>query len=190
MTPIIGRRNETRGTILTGWAVLVAGTLVVGSLVLVLAARVTGYGVLRHEASVAVETRAIRFEDRADGVLAIYDAGASEPFELIEPGKPGFVRGSTRALRYGRRMNKAPDDTPFELVRWADGRFSLRDPADGHEIALEAFGHTNAEEFRRLMTLARAPTRAPIATPAATLAPTPARQAANVAIDVAKGAKP
>ena len=159
MTPISGRRSQANKTILTGWAVVIGGALIVGSLVLVLTARATGYGVLRHETSVQVETRAIRFEDRADGSLAIYDAGATEPFETIEADKPGFIRGTMRALRHGRRVNKAAEGTPFELVRWADGRFSLRDPADGREIALEAFGHTNAGEFRRLMTLARAPER-------------------------------
>jgi len=142
-----------KGDIITRWGVYSVGLVLVTVVGLVLAARATGYGVMRLEASHPVQTRAVLFEDRADGTLAIFDAGGTEPFEIIAPDKSGFIRGSLRALKQFRRVNRAGPEVPFELIRWADGRFSLRDPADGREIALEAFGPTNAAEYQRLLTM-------------------------------------
>lgn len=138
-------------TILTGWAVLVMGLLTVTSVVLVMTARATNFGVMRVEPSQAIEVRAVRFEERSDSTIAVYDAGATQPFHLIAPDQSGFIRGTMKALQHFRRVNRADPSTPFELVRWADGRFSLRDTADGREIALEAFGPSNAADFRRVL---------------------------------------
>ncbi|NJM55110.1 MAG: hypothetical protein HC841_03595 [Verrucomicrobiae bacterium] len=78
-----------KGDIITRWGVWAVGLVLVTALGLVLTARATGYGVMRLEASRPVEMRAVLFEDRADGTLAIYDAGGKEPFEVIAPEKSG-----------------------------------------------------------------------------------------------------
>jgi putative photosynthetic complex assembly protein len=150
---VCDRARIRKTDVLTSRAIVPMLALMVISLTLVMLARATNFGVLRHAPSVAVETRAILFEDREDGSLAIYDAGASRPFEVIPKDGSGFVHGTMRALKHGRRVNQASPSTPFELVRWADGRFSLRDTKDGREIALEAFGPTNAAAFRRILEL-------------------------------------
>lgn len=155
-SPTLKAARQRRADILTWRAVATLAILTVVPLVLVMWARATDYGVMQVTASVPVQVRAVRFEDRDDGTLAIFDAGASRPFEVIAKDQSGFVRGTMRALKHGRRVNKADQTVPFELVRWADGRFSLRDSADGREIALEAFGPTNAAEFRRILSLAGA----------------------------------
>jgi hypothetical protein len=41
------------------------------------------------------------------------------------------------------------------LIRWADGRLSLRDPQTSRELALEPFGPTNTDVFKRLLTVNR-----------------------------------
>jgi putative photosynthetic complex assembly protein len=148
----MARTADTKDQI-PSWAIALIFLIMTLAVGLVLTARATNFGVMRHEPSTPVEIRSVLFQDRDDGTLAVYDKGAKEPFLVIPKDGYGFVRGTMRALRHGRRINQASPDTPFELVRWADGRFSLRDPADGREIALEAFGPSNAAEYRRLMAL-------------------------------------
>lgn len=153
-------RPQPKRIILTGWAVIVGGALMAGSLLYVMAFRALDAEVLKPVPSISIESRKLRFEERPDGTLAIYDAAAgaaAAAFHVIAPEKSGFIRGTMRALHHGRRINRASDTTPFELIRWADGRLSLTDTADGREIALEAFGPTNAAEFSKLLALGRSP---------------------------------
>ena len=105
------------------------------------------------DTSVAVQTRHLLFQDRADGSIAVLDAGTTEPFEILAPQTNGFLRGTLRGLARARKLAHESAQVPFELTRWADGRLSLRDPATAREIALEPFGPTNTEAFKRLLTL-------------------------------------
>ncbi len=97
---------------------------------------------------------ALRFRDRPDGGVAVYEAGASAasgPVALFERGEGGFVRGVLRALTRGREARGIGREQPFRLVRRRDGALVLEDPATDQKIVLQAFGPTNVESFERLL---------------------------------------
>lgn len=134
-------------------AILFMGIFMVFALVFVSTQRMVGSAPVNVTAAAPVETRALRFQDRADGSIAILDAGAAEPFEIIAPQTNGFLRGTLRGMARARKLSHASAEPPFELTRWADGRLSLRDPETAREINLEPFGPTNTAVFKRLLTL-------------------------------------
>ncbi len=115
------------------------------------AARLTGVGTTGNPTSEALERLALRFEDRPDGSVAIYDADQGRMVELLEPGTNGFIRSVVRGLARERRLKGIGPEPAFELVRWADGRLSIDDPTTGRTIELGAFGPTNASAFAQLM---------------------------------------
>ena len=60
------------------------------------------------------------------------------------------MRATLRGLAQERRRSGIGDTTPFLLTRWSDGRMSLDDATTGRDVALEAFGETNADAFTKL----------------------------------------
>ncbi len=132
-------------------ALLGAGSLVVGSLLLVGVARLTGYRPAQPDATAIVESRDLRFEDRADGAVLIYSAPADRLVDTLPPGTNGFVRGVLRGLVRERRADRIGAEPPFRLTRWADGRLSLDDPSTGRHVDLEVFGPTNAGAFADIL---------------------------------------
>jgi putative photosynthetic complex assembly protein len=137
-------------TIPSGLLFAMAG-LVLASLLAVAAVRWSGVSIHAPDASAAV-TRSLRFEDRADGSVAVLDAASGREIERVQ-GEAGFLRGALRALTRERRMRELGPEAAFELIGRADGRLTLRDPATGVRIDLESFGPTNAATFARLLTL-------------------------------------
>jgi len=132
--------------------VLVGAALLLGFVLLSAATvRVTGIGREGAPTSAAVESRLLRFEDRADGAIVVRDAATGQVSALVEPGTNGFVRGTLRGLARERRQHEINSEPPFRLVHWADGRLSLEDTATGRRIDLEAFGPTNAAAFARFL---------------------------------------
>lgn len=98
----------------------------------------------------AVTQKALRFEDRPDGGIAVIDAATGREFDTVS-GQAGFVRGTLRGLaRERKRMGLGPQQ-PFMLIGRADGRLSLHDPATGRIVDLESFGPVNAGVFARLL---------------------------------------
>ena len=97
-----------------------------------------------------VASRDLRFEDRADGAVLIYDAASATPFEVVQ-GENGFLRGTLRGLARTRRTEGLDSAKPFHLAAWSDGRLTLDDTATGERVELEAFGHTNEAVFARLL---------------------------------------
>lgn len=93
--------------------------------------------------------RLLHFEDRANGDIAVLDAGNGQEITRIQ-GEQGFARGTLRALARERKRRELGPQQPFELVAYADGRLTLRDQATGQRIYLESFGPTNAAIFARL----------------------------------------
>jgi putative photosynthetic complex assembly protein len=75
---------------------------------------------------------------------------------VFAPGTNGFVRGALRGLVRERKRRLIGPETPFLLVRRGDGRLQLEDRATGAVVDLAAFGPSNIEPFRRLMSLERA----------------------------------
>ncbi len=98
----------------------------------------------------AVMERDLRFADRADGAILVYQEGVAAPLTVVT-GQAGFLRGTLRALARERRLDRLGADAPFRLSAWADGRLTLDDTATGQRIELEAFGSDNAAVFARLL---------------------------------------
>jgi putative photosynthetic complex assembly protein len=130
---------------------LALAALVLVSLISVAAVRWSGISVHTPDAK-PVATRLLRFEDRSDGGVAVFDASTGRLLENVQ-GEQGFLRGSLRALARERRMRDVGAQPPFELAARADGRLTLMDTATGARIDLESFGPTNAAVFARLLTL-------------------------------------
>ncbi|MBK8211243.1 MAG: phosphonate-binding protein [Rhodospirillales bacterium] len=138
--PVIPRGVLLGAAALLGLALLSAG-----------AGRITGIGTLHLPPADAGESRDLRFEDRADGAVVIYDARAQRAIEVLAPGTNGFIRGVMRGLARERMLRGIGAERPFRLVRDNDNRLLLSDPATGRLIGLDAFGITNAEAFARLL---------------------------------------
>jgi putative photosynthetic complex assembly protein len=134
-------------------AILLVALTISMAVIMVAALRLSGAETTNVTPSTAVQIRQLKFEDRTDGSIAIFDYSTAAPFEVLAPQSNGFLRGVMRGFARGRKLIGAGSATPFELVRWADGRMSLRDPVDGRDVALEPFGPTNMEVFKRLLTL-------------------------------------
>jgi putative photosynthetic complex assembly protein len=134
--------------------VLVAlGALVLVALAAVSAVRLSGVDIHAPDAA-AVTTRALRFEDRPDGSIAVIDATNQQLVTSIT-GQSGFVRGTLRGLARERKRSGLGQEPPFELIGRADGRLTLHDPATGRVVDLESFGPVNAGEFARLLEPSR-----------------------------------
>lgn len=127
------------------------GVLMLAALVAVAAMRLTTPLPDGSAVSPAVNTRALRFEDRADGSIAVLDAERSTVIDTVAPGTNGFLRSAMRGLVRERKRRGLGDEVPFELVAHVDGRLTLLDPGTGRRIDLESFGPTNAGAFARLL---------------------------------------
>ena len=133
-----------------------AATLIGVALLAVIWVRLTGIGFAHQPDAAAVTTRELRFEDRADGAIAVFDARANRLVDVVT-GTSGFLRGTLRALTRERKLERIGPEQPFLLIGRADGRLTLEDPATGHRVDLESFGPTNVEVFARLLNEPGAP---------------------------------
>jgi putative photosynthetic complex assembly protein len=131
-----------------------AGLLVGIAMFSAVGARVTGIGTTRMPEATGVAAAELRFLDRDDGAVVVQDAD-ERIIEVLPPGTNGFARGVLRGLARERRQHHLDSGPPFRLVRWADGRLSLEDPATGRHVNLEAFGPTNAQVFAGLLVAAQ-----------------------------------
>jgi len=126
-------------------------TLVILSILLAGVSRYTGLGSVQVDPANPVETRVLRFEDRSDGSVAVLDASDGRVIEMLAPGTNGFVRGVLRGLVRERKLSGIGSELPFQLVRWDDGRLSLKDTATGRQIELVSFGRTQIETFAKML---------------------------------------
>lgn len=131
--------------------ILGAGLLVAATLVLVTAGPMTPVDPARSGVT-AVQSRDIRFADRADGGVTVTDARSGATVIVLQPGEDHFVRGAMRGLARDRRMEGGGAEAPFRLTRWADGRLTLEDMATGRLVEMTAFGATNADAFLRFLS--------------------------------------
>jgi len=140
-------------------ALPIAGALVIFALGATALARVTQLppsaspALVRAEKGVTpLRSRDLRFTDRADGAVVIFDTNANRIASVVEPGQEtGFIRGVMRGLARERRMNGIGNTPPFRLTLWRDGQLSLVDTATGRDIQLDAFGGTNRAAFAALL---------------------------------------
>ena len=110
--------------------------MVVVSLLSVATVRLTGNGPDQRRAALgepsAPVERPLRFEDRANGAVAVIDPRTGEKVAAFE-GEQGFVRGALRALARHRKARGIGSEEPFELQVKPDGALTLLDPATGAE---------------------------------------------------------
>jgi len=134
---------------------LIGAGLVVGfALLAVIGGQQFDVGVVKNpEAAVAME-RSLRFEDRENGALLVFEAPDDKLVFTIEPGtNSGFVRGVLRGFARERHRSGVGIEPPFLLSALTDGRLFLEDPETGRRVPLDGFGQTNAAAFARLLVV-------------------------------------
>lgn len=127
--------------------------LVLLALAVVTTARVTRVGTpspADPSADVAAQ-RDLRFEDRQDGSIVVYDSNSGRLVSTIAPGSNNFMRGTLRALVRERHLDSIGREQPFRLTARRDGHLLLTDPATARTIDLGSFGPTNATAFAQLL---------------------------------------
>jgi putative photosynthetic complex assembly protein len=129
---------------------IAALALVSFSLVVVALGRQSDVGTLHMPARQSVATLFLRFEDQADGAVAIRDALNGDLVYTVAPGTNGFIRGTLRGLVRERKRVDVGQSIPFTLIRWSDGTLSIDDSATGRRVNLDAFGAANAQAFAQL----------------------------------------
>jgi putative photosynthetic complex assembly protein len=148
-------RGETfpRGALLGGGGVLFfTMAMVFGTRAGLLPARPTAPEARTAAHVAVVATRELRFADRADGALLVYDTQTEAPALILAPGSnSGFIRGVMRGLMRERKLHEATREAPLTLTQWADGALTLRDEATGRIIELGSFGSTNRASFAQLL---------------------------------------
>lgn len=143
--------NELADKPLPRGALVGAATLVGSALALAILVRVSGADISSMPALAPIAVSYLRFADRADGAVTVYDSRRNELVQVLPAGTNGFVRATLRIFAHQRRSAGIDASVPFELAAGADGRLVLRDPATGQKIDLEAFGPTNAAVFAGFM---------------------------------------
>ena len=153
-----GEHHSPPSSLLLGIGVLLAGTML-----LIALARSSNVGLLSAQqvepgaqAAAPREAATLRFIDRADGAVVVERASDSAQVAVLGADGTGFIRGVLRGLARERRMRGIDAQPPFELVRWSDGRLTLKDTATGRLIDLGAFGPTNLDAFAQLLAAASA----------------------------------
>ena len=137
------------------WRPIVPGVLAAALLTLSIAwiglTRLQAPVPITSEPSSAVAVRNLRFQDQADGGIVVTDADTGLRVTTIAPRTGEFIRITMRGLAHARKRSDADQSVPFRLTYAADGRLTLKDPATGRLIELEAFGETNAGAFAQLL---------------------------------------
>jgi putative photosynthetic complex assembly protein len=128
------------------------GGFVAFTLVLVTVARLTGMtpAATPDDTVPVVRERMIQIMGKLDGSAKVADE-TGEIFLELGPLEGGFVNGVYRALERIRMLNEIEGNPPIRLVRFADGRLSLRDPVTGWRAELIGFGDTNRDAFAALL---------------------------------------
>lgn len=129
------------------------GALVLLTLALVSFATLTGQEpAASYPKDLAVQQeRMLVFRPAEAGGLIVTDAGSGATVAELSPETAGFVGGMQRAVLRVRMLSDVPADAPMRLVKWADGRLTLIDPATGWRAELLGFGRDNTEAFARLL---------------------------------------
>ncbi len=98
------------------------------------------------------QMRQLRFEDRADGSIAVIEFTSGQQIDSVV-GESGFVRGVLRGLAQECKREGFDGARPFELIGHTDGRLTLVDPVTKRKVDLDSFGPTNATNFLRMLTI-------------------------------------
>ncbi len=125
--------------------------MVLLSLAFVTFARVTGMepAAIPPPSDVVTE-RLLRIESTMDGGATIWLEDGTQIADL-DANEGGFVAGVHRSVARERMLSKIEGNPPVRLVRFADGRLTLDDPATGWRVELIGFGATNRDAFAGLL---------------------------------------
>ncbi|MGY3447835.1 photosynthetic complex assembly protein PuhC [Bradyrhizobium sp. USDA 4353] len=134
-------------------ALRAAIALVLFSLVAAGVGRWTGAGAVHTNHAAAVQTVALRFEDRPDGGISVVSPDSGRVVGVVEAGGDGFLRTVLRSMAYDRQRHAIGSGPAFTINRWSDGRMSLDDPATGRRVDLGPFGDNNKRRFTELMSM-------------------------------------
>lgn len=145
MSDPFGARPFPRGPLI-GAAALIAMSLVAAGSARLMRAHTPA------TPSPVVATRDLRFEDRPDHAVAVYDIRGNQPIAIVPPGTNGFLRSALRGLARDRKRDGGTGEAPFRLTALADGRLTLQDMVTGDRVELEAFGAANEKAFAGLLT--------------------------------------
>ncbi len=129
---------------------LAAGGMVILSLLAATAGRLIGSHVAAPDSN-QISERTLRFTDRADGGIDVFDAVDGSTIYSVLPGTNGFVRALMRGLASERKHEGIGPSVPFTLHAWSDGRLTLDDPATRRHVELAAFGETNEGAFAQFL---------------------------------------
>ena len=132
-------------------ALLGIGGLILFSLLVVSVARITGFRTGEETPSPVLQSRELRFEDAAGGLINVYEWESGTTLATYAPGTENFVRGVLRGLVRERRLKDIGAEVPFRVTRHADGALTLEDLETGRRINLWAFGPDNVRPFARLL---------------------------------------
>ena len=149
-----GKVDATHAQTLPRGILIAAAILVAFALAAAATARVTGIGTVSLAPTKPVATLSLRFEDEANGGIAVRDARDNRLIHEVAPETNGFIRGTMRGMARERRLAGIGPDAPFVLTRWNDGTLSLDDATTARHIGLDAFGPDNAGAFAQLFAAA------------------------------------
>jgi putative photosynthetic complex assembly protein len=141
------------------WVLWCAGGVLAFALISVGIVRLTGNGPDQLAAAAAAtlaqskQVRALRFEDRPDGSIAVLD-GLSGAALVSVQGEQGFLRGTLRALTRERRARGLGAEVPFQLIGHMNGGLTLLDPVTSQRVVLDSFGPAQVAVFTPLLTAA------------------------------------
>lgn len=138
-------------------ALIGAGALLLFTMALVGWFRISGLDPTARvpEPDQGVEVRQLRFEDSTEGTVSVFEIQDGSPEQLvhvIQPGEGGFIRGVLRSMARSRRASGIGSEHPFLLIQQADGSILLEDPETRQRIYLPAFGPSNIDAFRELLS--------------------------------------
>lgn len=147
MSEAIASRMVPKGAII-GAAALIGFSLVVAGV-----GRLTGVGAVRANYVNTVHTMSFRFEDRADGGIAVIAPESGATLGVVPAGTDGFVRTVLRSLAFDRQRHGLGAGPPFVIAKWSDGHSTIDDPATGRRVDLAAFGAANMQTFEHLVAM-------------------------------------
>jgi putative photosynthetic complex assembly protein len=128
-----------------------AAALVAIALVATASAKLSEVGTSRLTYIEPATERQLRFEDRADGAVAVLSASDDRPVAHMPAGTNGFVRMVMRGLARDRQAKGIGAGPPFTLTRWSDGRLTISDSETARRIELTGFGKDNVNAFANLL---------------------------------------
>jgi putative photosynthetic complex assembly protein len=134
-------------------AIVGAAALIGFSLVAAGVGRLTGIGAVRADYANKVHAVSFRFEDRADGGIAVIAPESGATVGVVPAGTDGFVRTVLRSLAFDRQRQGVGAGPPFVIAKWSDGHSTIDDPATGRRVDLAAFGAANMQTFEHLVAM-------------------------------------